>query len=341
MIKYFLGEIMTNCYLILCLLCSSVFETQKQIQIKYRRNKITNSNYKLYKNGLDDDIFSYMKLSPPTYEYILLIEELYDSDYPIILKDIFSKFINYIDNINLDYCIRNLNSIKIKEVYEIEEKIYRFLFDEKALGCYYPYSNRIELYSKKPHVLSHEFLHMASTASWNTNLCGFHLSTKLKDKNIQEIGVGLNEGYTELLNSRIFYNNEKPKSYQKNVRIVKLLECFFEDYKDMEQAYFNNDLNKVYEKICRYASRDEFFLILNELDLYAKASNSIMDIKRFLKLEFKIYEIVKRSNDEKFIDKFEKIFYEDKLIKYITEKGIKINEIESFQNQYQKTKTRL
>ena len=51
--------------------------------------------------------------------------------------------------------------------------------------------------------------------------CGFRLDTRLNE----EIGMGLNEGYTELLNQRIF--KYKHCAYSKNVGIVKTIRNFF------------------------------------------------------------------------------------------------------------------
>ena len=85
-------------------------------------------------------------------------------------------------------------------------------------GNYNPYNNTITLFHKKKDILSHEFLHMASTR--DKYRCGFHLQTRFN----QEIGRGLNEGYTELLNKRIF--NSKSFSYFHNVKIARLIEIF-------------------------------------------------------------------------------------------------------------------
>ena len=66
--------------------------------------------------------------------------------------------------------------------------------------------------------------------------CGFQVYTKFN----KILGIGINEGYTELLNHIIF--NSKSIAYYHNVKIAKLIETFFESENEMESAYFHSDI---------------------------------------------------------------------------------------------------
>ena len=146
-------------------------------------------------------------------------EMLKQLSYPNELKEIIITFKNYIDPINFQVCINRLTDLKINHfdlIHDIKKYLQNYLND----GIYLPKENTIDIYKifDKNSVLSHEFLHMASTLKNQTS--GFY--TKLDSC---WIGNGLDEGYTELLNQRIF--NTKKISYTYNIEIIKILELFF------------------------------------------------------------------------------------------------------------------
>ena len=298
---------------LICLLIANINLTIQILNIYKNRKKINKSNYKLYKNGIDNDVLKIQFLKNSTFDDILWLEEHIDMDIQEELKDIFSKFVNYVDPLNLELALWNLSKLNLDKSFNLKE-IVNSLCGSLITGYYNVNDNRIRINYDIKSTLSHEFLHMASSCKNMTTYSGFHFNIFDKNKYIGSIGNGLNEGYTELLNARIF-NNNKPKSYKTCVKIVRMIECFFDDFKDMEYAYFHCDINAVYEAVCKYATIDEFFTILNELDKYADtiAPN---DAINHLKLQRMLYDIIKRSDDEEKISKFESIFYENKLNKF-------------------------
>ena len=158
-----------------------------------------------------------------------------------------------IDEENLKYCAQNLKTVKIENKNIIKEiKNYLSNLDKSTIngGLYYNNTNNIDIFIDSKQILSHEFIHMCTSNDLN---CGFRLDTRFNE----EIGMGLNEGYTELLNQRIF--KYKHCAYSKNVGIVKLLETFFDNPKDLEDAFFHNDLDKVILQFCKYGTKEEFF----------------------------------------------------------------------------------
>lgn len=282
-------------------------------------------NYKLYKDGIADSVLKMATLPYQSFELILNIEEWFDGPYPEELKDIFSKFVQYIDPLNLESCIVNLRSVKIEDSVTFREFIYNLLSTQGVSGSYYSGYNLIKLIKNKKHVLSHEFLHMASTSTMNRSLCGFSvMGYDTMHQTTDYFGTGLNEGYTELLNGR-FFNDGKIYSYPYNVQIVKLIECFFDDYKEMESAYFHNNIDAVYKAFCKYGTREEYFSIMNSLDNYATVS-MLDDYFDALKVQFKILEIIKRSNDEDKIKKCEEIIRDNKIADFFMKRNAKLKE---------------
>lgn len=79
-------------------------------------------------------------------------------------------------------------------------------------------------------------------------------------------GFGLNEGYTELLASRIFNKNNRATAYYGLVKICKMLELFFDDPEDMRKLFFSCNLMGVIEKLKEYMPEEEVYAIIFELD---------------------------------------------------------------------------
>ena len=107
----------------------------------------------------------------------------------------------------------------------------------------------------------------------------------------------------------------KNNIYRQNVKIVRLIETLFDDPKEMENAFFNNDLDKVFLQFLKYGTKEEFFEIMTNLDNLATTNQIIFSNVDNIKTQLKLYEIIKRSNDPKKITNFENILDENKFIK--------------------------
>ena len=94
--------------------------------------------------------------------------------------------------------------------------------DHKILGTYNVSTKEIKVYDKKESTLTHELLHAASS-DFTYSAVGFSVEFKKSGM----FGEGLNEGYTELINNRIF--KYKSKSYIHLQYLARLIENFFED----------------------------------------------------------------------------------------------------------------
>lgn len=235
--------------------------------------------------------------------------------YPQELKDIIIKFKEYIDKENLIICLQRLNGVQINYInilHDIKKYLHNFVSSE---GSYIPKDNTINIYKifDKKSVLAHEFLHMASTEdNQNSGFC-----TCLEDI---WIGNGLDEGYTELLNKRIFKN--KKISYSYNVEIIELLELFFDNPKDMEYAYFHNNIYIVYQTFLKYGTKEEFFKLIQTLDNLIETDIPFYQRINKTKTKIKLYKILKRSNDKNKILNAKKLLDKDPLITIIHKKNL-------------------
>ena len=162
--------------------------------------------------------------------------------------------------------------------------------------------------------IGHEFLHMASSyydAATKTEYCGF-----FQTKGFDTIGEGLNEGYTELLASRIYEKNHKVGAYKKEVGVTRLLELFFDNPKEMEDYYFNHNLPGLIHHMEQYAPREEIIKLIHEIDEMHNLSNILSPISIYqqVKIQMKLYEWfrLKNKNSQK-LESFESFLKENKI----------------------------
>lgn len=286
----------------------------KKIKVQ---KQIKNNHLKLYKHT--GDIEPNKRQKNP---FVTLLMDKKSKDYlnalnsmniPEQLKDIVEKFKNYVEPEDLKFCVHNLQSVSINHkniLIDIKDYIQNFARSVVAAGNY-SYDNQINLFFTKNGVLSHEFLHMAS----HDNDCiGFQSNV-----HNEEIGRGLNEGYTELLNQRIF-TGKKRSTYQKNVKMAGLFELFFDNPKDMQHAYFKANLDTVFDEFRKHGTKEEFFEIMQDLDNFARAYIPIKDDIKYIKMQLKLYDIIKRSNNKEKIRKFEEELDKNKVISLLRKK---------------------
>ena len=289
-------------------LIDSLFETPKDLKtLKFNKLRHLDA-YNIIDNFTTQDTQSNSNIDN--------IDEILEKlSYPSELKEIIITFKNYIDPINFETCIGKLNNLKINYfnlIHDIKKYLQNFCESE---GKYIPKENTINIYKvfDKKSVLTHEFLHMASTGKNQTS--GF--CTNLDDI---WIGNGLDEGYTELLNERIF--NSKHLSYTYNIEIIKILEIFFDNPKDMEYAYFHNNIFIIYQTFLKYGTKEEFFSLLQVLDNLVETDIPIYKKVTAIKTKLNLYIILKRSQNKEKILAAEKILETDPLIKLLKSKNI-------------------
>lgn len=287
---------------------------KRSLKIK-KQNK--QNQWTLYRQT--PDIFG-QKYKPTIYAKIskedlkIFNDILSEMKYPEELTEIVKQFKNHVTPENFKTCLWNLKTVKIKKFTlenDIKEFINNLLNLQIASGSYLYSNNTINLYFTRKSTLSHEFLHMASAI--DLLHCGFRYSTY--DNQWIEIGRGINEGYTELLNHRIF--KSKSLSYYHNVKIARLFETFFDDRQDMENAYFHGDIESLYKVFCEYGTKEEFFKIMNNLDNLATTKIPIYNTITSVQTQLKLYDVIKRSKDKEKISTFETILDENPLTRLI------------------------
>ena len=240
---------------------------------------------------------------------------LEQTKYPQELEEVIQEFKKNISPENFQTCLKNIKYVKLEQS-TLENDTKNFITNLLSLipyaGYYNPKYNLIKINSLalNRNVLTHEFLHMASTK--NELNCGFLCTTRFDD---QEICRGINEGYTELLNHRIF--GSQSLSYFHNVKIAKLFETFFDDHKDMENAYFHGDSEAIYKVFSQYGSKEEFFEIMTNLDNLATTKIPIYNSITSIKTQMQLYRIIKRSKNQEKISKFESILDQNPLTKIL------------------------
>lgn len=186
-----------------------------------------------------------------------------------ITRDDLGVFEDFIDEIgiidrNLDYFFYNLKTVKIL----MDNK--QLFFKNQPLAEYSAIHNVI-LCSKKNYKIGimHEIFHMASThVSKNTCFCGF---SQVSLNSNDSIGIGLNEGYTAILDERYFmnYDHDKKRVIGNTYPILKVLASYIESIigtVNMENCYFTADLYSIYNYLSNIMGEEETLTFIKNID---------------------------------------------------------------------------
>ena len=149
--------------------------------------------------------------------------------------------------------------------------------------------NKITIYTQLPETLTHDLLHLSSnnqTAKTN----GFHAYGTFKEDSY-EIGNGLDEGYTEILNQRYF--QQVAINSPKLVRLSSLIEKFYQNPKDMETDYFNACLENLILELTKSMDIKDAINIVLKIDYVAIHPN---DHIFYHKLINKLIELYRQSH---------------------------------------------
>ncbi len=221
------------------------------------------------------------------------------------------KLVNHADESLLTDMYRNLSTVKLKKM--------KSIFTFGVVGSYDPTDNIIEFFNKK--AIGHELLHMAS-GYYSKEKKEWHVGFK-QANNKASIGRGLNEGYTELLASRIYNKSGKAESYENEVRIAKLFELFFDDPKDMEKYYFRHNLPGFILYMQKFIPRKELInmiICLDEIDrIYSRGI--VTFTFKTIDLSMKLYKYFLKTNPSRAkIRAFERILRENKFVEWALDK---------------------
>ena len=242
----------------------------------------------------------------------------------------------YVDPISLEERKKRVNSTKNKELLFYIEKLERFTNEENLKNAYrnlstvdvkwQPYKiiySTLGSYDAKKNqlkyalngTLGYEFLNMCSTyydVDSNEKQAGFSWQ-----KGFSIIGRGLNVGYTELLNARIYNEDYLIEDHEKEARIAELIEFFFDDPKEMESLYFNHNLPGFIQHMEQFKEREEVIKLIREIDQITFSSyfGNPLPTYDYIKIQLKLYDWFKESNkNPKKLEKMEKLLNENKII---------------------------
>lgn len=292
----------------------------------FNKVSILKNRYKLQKNN---ELGRLVILDPPMLidkEHDNGIEQNYKEEVRKYLEKFIDKMEQNISNDNLVLMYNNLSSLKIEErdLYLIILSKIIFPFSKQYVGGGYSIiSNKLTTYSKKMFqkkygdendlalegIYSHELLHMSSSYKNKfKQCCGFeHIYAPFNLYTRSQIGTGINEGYTELLNERIFGAENKGGIYEFYKEVARLIEEVI-GRNEMTDMYFNNDLKGLVSQLSIYTSINNTKKFILNLD------SAIRNIKRIE--EIFSYLIVLFDNKIKKEMEIGKITYEEATVQY-------------------------
>lgn len=261
---------------------------EKKLKLEKNKNKIAIINIQETKEKLVEKLknLSYEELKEPMYcrkneeqmkEYIRKMKSMKTKN-----PDIY----NFYTELKKKIPFSNLENILTRSVtLKIERK--PFKKRTNCAGEYSKYNNKIIIYLDTKDVLYHELLHVSSTPSSYENIIGFHYSSK----DIGELGKGLNEGYTEILNKRFFNNNNNVYYYHQ--KLTLLIEKFYDNKNTMQDDYFNGNIFNVIRTLLKSMSLEEAIDIIVDMDNLN--SNDDLYATNYYKIRRKIEKAYKKS----------------------------------------------
>lgn len=203
----------------------------------------------------------------PTYNYDWLLEkpaiekkhsevDNEKIDNPVLLQKIIDFKELLVQNFNSEDLITFYNNINTLEI-ALNEK---FLVYNDA---YDPVNNKIYLEERQTMVpFWHELFHLSSTVyKKDVVFCGF--SQWGKDF---AIGIGLTEGYTQLLTDRYVINPDNFKhGYIDVVYFAKVIEMIVGTEK-MNHLYLTSDLKGLVDELKKYSTKEEIMKFISKVD---------------------------------------------------------------------------
>ena len=259
-------------------------------------------------------------------------------------SEILKQFLSYLDKLkdytseeNLITVYKNLNTAKIEK-----NRLILLL----GVGGWYNSKENIIEYSIFSSI-GHEFLHLSSSY-YNSSDDLVTVGFRQGNKNLS-IGRGLNEGYTELLASRIYNKNRKITiDYKNEVKIVRLFELFFDDYKIMEKYYFHHDLPAFIRYMEKFIPHDEIIKIICDIDEITAICNNINFVHFYYstKVQITLYHwFIINCRDQDKIRLFQDLICENPIISAVIHnkeyKLCKENFYDSFNSMEKESKHKL
>ena len=219
--------------------------------------KVNNNMFKDYYSIYEDDILETAE-KPKKYDCIngYRIQRM---SYRDEVFEFIKRLVQEFPDVDCTNLYNNINELRIRNE--------SFLTTINHLGGYYdPTSNRLVYNNKFPEayrrtIMYHELLHMASSYKSDKKIySGF---SQVDNKII--VGMGINEGYTQLLTERINPKITLAIPYEFENKIVRKIEQIVGQDK-MQDLYFKADLPGLIDEMTKYSTRSEVIKFINEVD---------------------------------------------------------------------------
>ena len=158
--------------------------------------------------------------------------------------------------------------------------------DPGLLGAYMPIMNIIHVDRDNDFdSIYHELFHLASSVNKNGIFYSGFSQKKFKFGKLLIYGVGVNEGYTELLAERFAEKNginKITKTYKLEVNIAMLLEKIVGEEK-MSSLYLNANLHGLIQELAQYANEQDIINFISEVDFLHNSNDNNKKRERYLK----------------------------------------------------------
>lgn len=189
----------------------------------------------------------------------------------------------------------------------------------------------------------HELLHLSSAVYDKENEIG--LSGFMQFKGSTSIGAGINEGYTELLASRYFNKDGKPRAYHLQVKLAQIMELMFDNPAEMHDLYFNCNLPGLVHHLEKYAPKEEVIKLILDMDKINVYSSSFGPLPTilYIKTQLKLYEwFVSKNKDNDKLKTFNELINGNIFVKnLINNKKYKLYQSPYIQNTNEENKRTL
>ena len=138
--------------------------------------------------------------------------------------------------------------------------------------------NRITVFDNDS--IDHELFHMASSSYKNgiyyDGLSQYYaIQTKRGQKFVSDIGDGINEGYTKLLEERYFGKKRDRITYRNELLIASRVEIIVGEGK-MAEYYFENNLQGLIDHLARYSTPESAKKLITDFDYIHKSDNIVI-----------------------------------------------------------------
>ena len=189
------------------------------------------------------------------------------------IKKTLEKFLNIMnknfsqEDLKILFC--NIKTLKISTS---DFKFENFFSQTATTGAYSVNKNAIILdETEYKDTIYHELLHMASSyfedGMFYSGFQRYGISSQMK---IINIGIGIDECYTELLNRRYFVKDKDiTASYKYQIFITSKLEEIIEK-KRMESLYLTADLDGLIKELEKYINKEEIMEFIYDMDYIYK-----------------------------------------------------------------------